>query len=96
MTVQMLHNPRIVFKELVAGLSFTGFPFLPQFPDLEIKVHSQCYAGNQYLSPDQNSRFLASILHSDHTFLLIAMGKKVCSSMSFSEMLYRKRKTKPK
>lgn len=56
----MLHNLRIVFKELMAELSFTGVPFLPQFPDLGIKVCSLWYAGNQYLSPDKNSRFLAS------------------------------------
>lgn len=36
----MLHNLRIVLKELMAELSFTGVPFLPQFPDLEIKVCS--------------------------------------------------------
>lgn len=55
-----MQNLRTVLKELMAVLSFTGVPFLPLFPDPEIKVCSQCYAGNQYLSPDQNSRFLAS------------------------------------
>lgn len=47
----MLHNLRIVLKELIAEWSFTGVPFLPQLPDLEIKVCSQCYTGNQYLEP---------------------------------------------
>lgn len=80
----------------MAELSFAGVPFLPQFPDLEIKVCSQCYAGNKYLSPDQNSRFLASSSQFRPHLSFYSYGKKVCSSMSFSEMPYRKSKTKPK
>lgn len=72
----MLHNLKTVLKELMAELSFTGVPFLPQFPDLEIEVCSHCYAGNQYLSQIRIQGFWLQVLHSDHTFLFIAMGKK--------------------
>lgn len=93
---KMLHNCRVVLKELIGELCLTGVPLCLGFLVCEIKVCSLCYAGNQYLSPDQNSRFLASSLSFRPHLSFYSYGKKVRSSMSFSKIPYRKRKTKPK
>jgi len=93
---KMLHDLRVVLKELIGELCLAGVPFCLSFPTCGIKVCSLCCAGDQYLSPDQNSRFLASRSPFRPHLSFYSYGKKVCPSMSFSKIPYRKSKTKPK